>query len=166
MPLTLSDYKTAKVRGNVGQKVRFDVGNETGVLFQHVQHTVDLEGHKQKANFTEGWPATKGRFKPEPIDYFLLPVDFREVDGTVHIDARMFFVPTDRPAVLLKAAGLSKGGVDIAGTLPSRRGQIPKRLRPDGQSIHRRWTATWKATTFKKDFANAVSYKHKTKVTK
>jgi hypothetical protein len=163
MALTLSAYLPQRLRDDIGQAVSFTVGKRTGVVMQRVRHTTVLEGHKSVELFTEGWSVHGGVVRPGNVDYFLLPYSFRHVDGKVHVDAAMWFVPGDPVAIMAKA-GLKRGAVAIAGTLHARDGQVPAAFRPRGRRIERKWTATWKATRYKKHFA--PTYKSKNTVVK
>ena len=163
MSLTLAKYLPKRMRDDIGQTASFTVGKRTGVVLQRVKHTTVLEGHRTVEAFTEGWPVTKGRVKPEGRDYFLVPFSFRDVDGRVRIDATMWFVEGD-PASILAAAGLQRGVVNIAGSLHARYGDVPAGYRPRSGSIRRKWSATWRATKYKKDFSPV--FKSKTTVVK
>ena len=163
MSLTLAKYLPKRMRDDIGQTASFTVGKRTGVVLQRVKHTTVLEGHRTVEAFTEGWASHGGDIKPEPKDYFLVPFSFRDVDGRVAIDAATWFVEGD-PAPIMAAAGLKRGAVNIAGTLHARYGHVPAAYRPRARYIKRKWSATWRATKFKKDFAPV--FKSKTTVVK
>ena len=162
MFLTIGPYLGKKVGNSIGQVAAFSVGKRTGVVLQYVKHTTKLDDEHSTERFTEAWPVRNGKIKPEGKDYFLTPIQWvLEVDGSIKIDARMWFVEGD-PTAIMRACKIKHGQVDIAGTLPAREGQVPVQYRPNSGSLRRIWSATWKKTRYKKDVKSAIKYKHKT----
>ncbi len=157
--LTISDYKDKKRPAEIGQIARMKVSKKaSGVIFQHVTHTTKLDSERTVEKFTEGWAVRDGRVRPAPEDLFLVPKSWHDVDGHVHIKGKMWFVE-GKPTDILKATGLKLNAVDIAGTLHARYGQVPPAYRSKNNAINREWTATWKATKYKKDFKPAFKSK-------
>ena len=160
MGVTIEPYLAKKVGNSIGQVASFKVGNKaTGVVLQYVKHTTHLGNKRTTERFTEAWPVRKGKISPEGKDYFLVPIDWRDVDGKIAIDAVMWFVEGS-PKEIQAACGIKTGVVDIAGTLPARYGKVPDEYREGAGRILRIWSATWTAVKYKKDFK--PKYKHQT----
>ena len=160
MSVTIGPYLAKKVGNSIGQVASFKVGNKaTGVVLQYVKHTTHLGNQRSTEKFTEAWPVRKGKISPEGKDYFLVPIDWRDVDGKIAIDAVLWFVEGS-PTTILAACDIKRGVVDIAGTLPARYGKVPDEYREGAGSIRRKWSATWTEVKYKKDFK--PKYKHQT----
>lgn len=153
--LTISDYThVRKPKYGVGSKANFKIsGRPSGIIVQNIIHTTNLEGKKTRHTFMEGWEVVKGKIKDEGgSDYFLVPPDFRDVRGSITIDATAWFIPN----ATFKQLGMKRNAVDIAGFLHSRKRKLP----PPKTHIRRKWKATWKASNVGvRQFTPNITYK-------
>jgi hypothetical protein len=139
--LTISDFAPVRrPKWGVGSKANFRINTKaTGVIVQNVTHHTTLEGHRTTHRFMEGWKVDRGVVQDGGgADFFLVPPDYRDVKGTVEIDATAWFIP----GATFTGLGMRRRAVAIAGTLHARK----RTLKPPRTHIRRQWKASWRAS--------------------